>query len=174
MTRRITPCEQMGYKVGDRFIVIEENTFPVGSLVELEIDDGTKAPSFIGVSHNSRDGDSWNYINLHKVAPVVPITLPNGFKYGMATWGLETRWLPVMFFEGAVVFSYFSFERQKWLVSSVHTRDELNFNFVDSEEYQKLITAPKTAEESELENMEAIFHKSGLKGLIDAEYKRGQ
>ena len=42
----MTPCEEKGYKVGDKFEVIEEDSFTTGSIVELYEDDGTEEPLF--------------------------------------------------------------------------------------------------------------------------------
>lgn len=48
----MTPCEELGYKVGDRFEILHPNDvdssigFKVGSLVELYHDDGSKTPKF--------------------------------------------------------------------------------------------------------------------------------
>lgn len=42
----MTPCENRGWKVGDRFRVTAGRSFDVGSVVELERDDGTELPKF--------------------------------------------------------------------------------------------------------------------------------
>lgn len=42
----MTPCEEMGYKVGDRFECLADSTFNKGSIIELINDDGTENPLF--------------------------------------------------------------------------------------------------------------------------------
>lgn len=45
----MTPCEELGYKVGDKFIVVESDGgygFTEGSIVVLEEDDGSPCPCF--------------------------------------------------------------------------------------------------------------------------------
>lgn len=47
MSKQMTPCEKLGYKVGDEFTVIEDSfKFGVGSIVSLQEDDGTSSPYF--------------------------------------------------------------------------------------------------------------------------------
>lgn len=41
-----TPCEEYGYKVGDKFIAKEEYPFTEGSIIELLEDDGSEFPMF--------------------------------------------------------------------------------------------------------------------------------
>lgn len=57
-----TPCEELGYKVGDKFEVIVVNAcdkpFSLGSFVELSEDDGSKRPLFKLIS------GSCNFNNL--------------------------------------------------------------------------------------------------------------
>lgn len=49
----MTPCEKLGYKVGDKFEVVREvRTFKVGSVVQLSLDDGTDKPMFRGEYNN--------------------------------------------------------------------------------------------------------------------------
>ena len=44
-----TPCEKLGYKVGDVFKVLKgELFFVVGDIITLQRDDGTQAPQFKG------------------------------------------------------------------------------------------------------------------------------
>lgn len=47
----MTPCEELGYKVGDVFVVDKEYgiftvAFSIGSTIELEMDDGSEIPLF--------------------------------------------------------------------------------------------------------------------------------
>lgn len=47
MSKKMTPCEKLGYNVGDEFTVIEDSfKFGVGSIVSLQEDDGTSSPYF--------------------------------------------------------------------------------------------------------------------------------
>jgi len=50
MERKMTPCEKLGYKVGDRFEVIDEDKnvagWVLGTILILCKDDGTDCPSF--------------------------------------------------------------------------------------------------------------------------------
>lgn len=50
----MTPCEERGYKVGDKFVALEGSLFPTGTIVTLEKDDGTECPLFAGY------GAGWN------------------------------------------------------------------------------------------------------------------
>lgn len=47
----MTPCERLGYKVGDLFTYIEKEGyyFPVGTELKLEQDDRTTSPLFRGI-----------------------------------------------------------------------------------------------------------------------------
>jgi len=46
-SRDKTPCEELGYKVGDRFITEGDNgNFSAGSVIELDLDDGSTCPMF--------------------------------------------------------------------------------------------------------------------------------
>lgn len=42
----MTPCERLGYKVGDLFEVVEEGIWSRGSVVKLTEDDGSNCPRF--------------------------------------------------------------------------------------------------------------------------------
>ena len=44
----MTPCERLGYKVGDEFEVISHHAFKNGQVVTLHEDDGTECPLFAG------------------------------------------------------------------------------------------------------------------------------
>lgn len=43
-----TPCEELGYKVGDKFVALEHSLFPEGTILTLHRDDGTSIPLFAG------------------------------------------------------------------------------------------------------------------------------
>ena len=69
----LTPCEQLGYKVGDKFIVLKTTEgFTKGKTVHLYKDDGTSIPLFEGA--NTRfalcgGGDSGAFLSLDYVKP---------------------------------------------------------------------------------------------------------
>ena len=42
----MTPCEKLGYKVGDKFTVIKDSYFEKGTIVALSEDDGSEVPWF--------------------------------------------------------------------------------------------------------------------------------
>lgn len=48
MSKQMTPCEMLGYKVGDEFEVIRHHAFKKGQVVTLHEDDGTECPLFAG------------------------------------------------------------------------------------------------------------------------------
>lgn len=48
MSKQMTPCERLGYKVGDKFEVIRHHAFKKGRVVTLHEDDGTECPLFAG------------------------------------------------------------------------------------------------------------------------------
>lgn len=51
MNEKLTPCEKLGYKVGDRFEVIAYNGYyKVGEIIILTYDDNTDQPRFSGQS----------------------------------------------------------------------------------------------------------------------------
>ena len=54
MSKKMTPCEKLGYKVGDKFVVLtDDDGFEIGSIVELWRDDDSICPIFRG---NGCDG----------------------------------------------------------------------------------------------------------------------
>ena len=60
----MTPCEELGYKVGDKFEVIgDHGYFPINSIVTLWRDDGSECPLF------KRGDDEW-YSSLDRVRPL--------------------------------------------------------------------------------------------------------
>lgn len=47
MSKKMTQCEKLGYKVGDKFELVEKSyMFDVGDIVSLQEDDGTETPYF--------------------------------------------------------------------------------------------------------------------------------
>jgi len=76
----MTPCEKLGYKVGDRFVVNEcvewggLFIFSEGSVVELFEDDGTNAPKFKLINgecgFNNADGEPGAYDGLDNVTKI--------------------------------------------------------------------------------------------------------
>lgn len=46
MSKKMTPCEKLGYKVGDKFTVIKDSYFEKGTIVVLSEDDGSEVPWF--------------------------------------------------------------------------------------------------------------------------------
>ena len=70
----LTPCEQLGYKVGDKFIVTEYcHTFKNGTIIELFKDDGTSIPLFKGKTRGGNSickGEDGAYAGLHQVKPI--------------------------------------------------------------------------------------------------------
>lgn len=75
-----TPCEKLGYKVGDRFEVTAgsvDSSYRVGFFVTLERDDGTDLPKF-----TSADGCTSYYLHLDQVKKIgqTPQILDNAVK----------------------------------------------------------------------------------------------
>lgn len=70
-TRRseMTPCEKLGYKVGDRFEAGEYSLFSDGSIVELFRDDGTESPLWRLVAgrcpFRNSDGEAGAFDSVH-------------------------------------------------------------------------------------------------------------
>ena len=73
----MTPCEQLGYKVGDKFIVTNGmcSTFALHTIVELYEDDGSAAPLFKGKTTGNwraADGKEGAYAKLDYVSKYDP------------------------------------------------------------------------------------------------------
>lgn len=65
-----TPCEIMGYKIGEAFEMNDTvSSFEAGIIVYLEKDDGTPRPKFISKDSDG-DEDDYNYIELSYVTKV--------------------------------------------------------------------------------------------------------
>ena len=72
VNKLLTPCEQLGYKVGDKFVVIRETAgFTKDQIINLYKDDGSHMPLFKG--ENSRyascSGESGAYLDLSYAKP---------------------------------------------------------------------------------------------------------
>ena len=71
-----TQCQKLGYKVGDKFEIIQENTagFHVGTIVRLCKDDGTDMPLFSGDNSLFRNayGEEGAFTRLENVRPIGP------------------------------------------------------------------------------------------------------
>lgn len=75
MSKKMTPCEKLGYKVGDEFTVIEESyKFNVGDVISLQRDDGTGIPFFTNksVSMGHPGGVACFLSSLKKIAKLKP------------------------------------------------------------------------------------------------------
>lgn len=73
----MTPCEQLGYKIGDKFIVTNGmcSTFALHTVVELYEDDGSDAPLFKGKTTGNwraADGKEGAYAKLDYVSKYDP------------------------------------------------------------------------------------------------------
>lgn len=68
MSKKMTPCEKLGYKVGDKFEVIGHYAFKKGQVVTLHEDDGTKCPLFAGDGGGAGvfDGVECSFATLNK------------------------------------------------------------------------------------------------------------
>lgn len=71
----MTPCEKLGYKVGDKFIVTKDGTFSIGSLVSLYEDDGTGNPLFRLIEGECQylrcGGEAGEYLGISFVKPYI-------------------------------------------------------------------------------------------------------
>lgn len=69
-----TPCEKLGYKVGDRFVVTGPGgNFNKGSAIELIHDDASSMPRFkiiSGVCNTSRDCDGTSFTHLDRLTKI--------------------------------------------------------------------------------------------------------
>lgn len=75
MSKKMTPCEKLGYKVGDEFTVIEDSyKFVAGSIISLQKDDGTASPYFTneGVKDEYPSGVACFLSSIKKVAKLKP------------------------------------------------------------------------------------------------------
>ena len=75
MSKKMTPCEKLGYKVGDKFKVVDGTGvhYAVGSFITLIHDDGSSCPRFNGVHSIFESGDSFFPLDfVEKVAKLKP------------------------------------------------------------------------------------------------------
>lgn len=75
MSKKMTPCEKLGYKVGDKFKVVDGTGvhYAVGSFITLIHDDGSSRPRFNGVHTIFESGDSFFPLDfVEKVAKLKP------------------------------------------------------------------------------------------------------
>lgn len=73
----MTPCEKLGYKVGDRFECVEANLNigrNSGDILILMDDDGSDCPWFYNISNNMKG----IACQLHSIKPINPVTLKSG------------------------------------------------------------------------------------------------
>lgn len=75
MSKKMTQCEKLGYKVGDKFKVVDGTGvhYAVGSFITLIHDDGSSCPRFNGVHAIFESGDSFFPLDfVEKVAKLKP------------------------------------------------------------------------------------------------------
>jgi len=70
----MTPCEELGYKVGDKFKVVcsDDGNFSKNTIVYLVQDDCTECPRFskLPLTNEAYDEDDWGYLFLYDVEKV--------------------------------------------------------------------------------------------------------
>jgi hypothetical protein len=66
-----TPCEELGYKVGDLFIGTDEDYITFGYVIVLAVDDGSDCPKFVKESVYVGDVDykcsDFDFLHLRRV-----------------------------------------------------------------------------------------------------------
>ena len=74
----MTPCERLGYKVGDRFVVIQQSNSraKVGWIVVLSFDDGSDNPFF------KKDGENGTNEYCPKLSEIRPLKTTTTIKSG--------------------------------------------------------------------------------------------
>lgn len=79
--QEMTPCEKLGYRIGDRFeVVTDESTFANGSIIELIWDDRTPRPRFELVEGLCYFSGNTAYIGLDSIIPMPrPAAVPATF-----------------------------------------------------------------------------------------------
>lgn len=66
----MTPCEKLGYKVGDRFIALDDNKRvgrSKGDILELVKDDGSDCPLFKNITTDK----DLTACHLHRIKPII-------------------------------------------------------------------------------------------------------
>lgn len=105
MSKQMTPCERLGYKVGDEFEVIRHHAFKKGQVVTLHEDDGTECPLFAGDGGGAGvfDGVECSFATLNKQVRKIANKLKpakqtladaihqNGGWHGNDTWLFSTQ-----------------------------------------------------------------------------------
>jgi hypothetical protein len=69
----MTPCEELGYVAGDKFIMnATTDGFIKGQVIELYTDDGSACPLFIGDNtiHSLCNGRSGAHMSFHLLSKV--------------------------------------------------------------------------------------------------------
>lgn len=70
----MTPCERLGYKIGDVFKALSDDPFSEGSLISLYKDDGSADPLFKLLKgscyYDHAEGGPGAYINLERIEPI--------------------------------------------------------------------------------------------------------
>lgn len=97
MSKQMTPCEKLGYKVGDKFKVVDGTGvhYAVGSFITLIHDDGSSCPRFNGVHAIFESGDSFFPLDfVEKVAKLKPAkqALADAI-HQSGGWPIEVHWL---------------------------------------------------------------------------------
>jgi len=97
MSKKMTPCEKLGYKVGDKFKVVDGTGvhYAVGSFITLIHDDGSSCPRFNGVHAIFESGDSFFPLDfVEKVAKLKPAkqALADAIHQN-GGWPIEVHWL---------------------------------------------------------------------------------
>ena len=97
MSKKMTPCEKLGYKVGDKFKVVDGTGvhYAVGSFITLIHDDGSSCPRFNGAHAIFESGDSFFPLDfVEKVAKLKPAkqALADAIHQN-GGWPIEVHWL---------------------------------------------------------------------------------
>lgn len=158
----MTPCEKLGYKVGDRFVVREGYSsyyYDEGDVLILTEDDTSNCPEFentnkkdkgrICVYLNKLDkiADTWDGNGLPPVGTVCEFVGQYAPREGVIV-------CHIVLTTGAKV-AYIQYPKGGYDCSS----NPVNFQ-------------PLKSKKTEAELMEEIFNKSGIQGLIDAGYRK--
>mgnify|MGYP001232478946 CR=1 FL=1 len=75
----MTPCQKLGYNVGDKFVVIKEDILAKGSIVTLYKDDGSDLPIFKSIV-----GGVEFYISIEEIEKIEYTN-----KYARIIYGVE-------------------------------------------------------------------------------------
>jgi len=114
----MTPCEKLGYKVGDRFIVNGSNAFTDGSLVELDRDDKTMLPLFKLISGDcgydlANNDQMCAYCSLEYVQKEQKPVIQKQFAYELVT-DLTTDEIAKAMIDGEVFYTRNGAHHYKW------------------------------------------------------------